>query len=166
LEISIIAAIAQNYGIGLNNQLLWHLPDDLQFFKKVTLNNAIVMGRKTYESIGKALPKRQNIVVSSNINFVAPGCVVVQNLQEAIKCATSNEVFIVGGATIYAQSMSIAHKMYITHVHHTCEADTFFPKIDDAIWKEVARENHFKDEKHAYDFSFVTYEKTNTNDKA
>lgn len=160
MKISIIAAIAENNGIGLNNQLLWHLPDDLQFFKKTTLNNSIIMGRKTFESIGKALPKRQNIVVSSNPQFEAPGCLLVKNLQEAITKAESEEVFIVGGASIYQQALSMAHKLYITHVHHTCEADTFFPVIDKTIWKTVFREAHQKDEKHAHDFTFVIYEKS------
>jgi dihydrofolate reductase len=160
LKISLIAAIAQNNAIGLNNQLIWHLPADLLFFKKTTLNCTIIMGRKTFDSIGKALPKRKNIIISSNLNFNAPGCLVVQNLQEAIAQADSEEIFIVGGASIYEQSMQIADKLYITHVHHTFEADTFFPKIDLKIWHNTSKEDHFKDEKHAYDFSIVTYEKT------
>lgn len=159
MKISIVAAIAQNYAIGLNNQLIWHLPDDLQFFKKTTLNASIIMGRKTFDSIGKALPKRTNIIISSNPDFNAPACIVVQNLKDAIAKADSNEVFIVGGASIYEQSMPIADKLYITHVHHTFRADTFFPVIDPKIWKVTSSEDHFKDEKHAYDFSFVTYEK-------
>ena len=159
MKISIVAAIAQNYAIGLNNQLIWHLPDDLQFFKKTTLNASIIMGRKTFDSIGKALPKRTNIIISSNPDFHAPACIVVKNLEDAIAKADSNEVFIVGGASIYEQSMPIADKLYITHVHHTFKADTFFPVIDPKIWKVTSSEDHFKDEKHAYDFSFVTYEK-------
>lgn len=161
MKISIIAAIAQNNALGINNQLIWHLPDDLQFFKKTTLNATIIMGRKTFESIGKALPKRKNIVISSNTNFNAPNCTVVQNLNDAILQADSEEVFIVGGANIYNQCMQIAHKMYITHVHHVFEADTFFPVINPALWKIISKEDHFKDEKHAYDFSFVIYEKVN-----
>ncbi len=159
MKISLIAAIAQNNAIGLNNQLIWHLPTDLLFFKKTTLNCTIIMGRKTFDSIGKALPKRKNIIITSNLNFNAPGCLVVKNLQEAIAQADSEEVFIVGGASIYEQSMPIADKMYITHVHHTFEADTFFPEIDAKLWNITSKEDHFKDEKHAYDFSIVTYEK-------
>ncbi len=159
MKISLIAAIAQNNAIGLNNQLIWHLPTDLLFFKKTTLNCTIIMGRKTFDSIGKALPKRKNIIITRNLNFNAPGCLVVQNLQEAIAQADSEEVFIVGGASIYEQSMSIADKLYITHVHHTFEADTFFPEIDAKLWNITSKEDHFKDEKHAYDFSIVTYEK-------
>jgi len=159
LKISIIAAVSENNAIGLNNQLIWHLPADLQFFKRTTLNCTIIMGRKTFDSIGKALPKRKNIVITTHKNLDASGCVVVSNIKEAIAEADSEEVFIVGGANIYAQSMSIADKLYITEVHHSFEADTFFPEIDIQIWTETSRENHFKDEKHAYDFSFVTYEK-------
>ena len=135
MKISIIAAIAQNNAIGLNNQLIWHLPTDLLFFKKTTLNCTIIMGRKTFDSIGKALPKRKNIIISNNLNFNAPGCLVVQNIHEAIAQADSQEVFIVGGASIYEQSMHIADKLYITHVHHNFDADTFFPKIDANLWK-------------------------------
>jgi dihydrofolate reductase len=159
LKISIIAAVAQNNAIGYNNQLIWHLPNDLQFFKKTTLNSTIIMGRKTFESIGKALPKRTNIVISRNTRFTATGCMVVKSLREAIKKADSNEIFIVGGANIYEQSMDLANRLYITHVHHPFKADTFFPKIDHKIWKIVFNEDHFKDDKHAYDYSFVIYEK-------
>ncbi len=163
MKISIIAAIAQNNAIGINNQLIWHLPADLQFFKKTTLNSTIIMGRKTFDSIGKALPKRKNIVISSNAHFDAPGCVLVQNLNDAIAQSDSEEVFIVGGAKIYELSMPIVHKLYITHVHHAFEADTFFPEIDPKIWKIISKEDHFKDDKHAYDFSFVIYEKHGEN---
>lgn len=159
MKISIIAAIAQNHAIGLNNQLIWHLPDDLQFFKKTTLNCSIIMGRKTFDSIGKALPKRKNIIISSNLNFKVPNGFVVKNMQEALTIADSEEVFIVGGASIYEQSMLIANKMYITKVHHSFKGDTFFPEIDPKVWQVTAQENHFKDEKHAFDFSFITYEK-------
>ena len=164
MKISVIAAIAENNGIGLNNQLLWHLPDDLQFFKKTTLNSSIIMGRKTFQSIGKALPKRQNIVVSRNPTFEAPGCILVNNLQEGIAKAESEEVFIVGGASIYQQALIMADKLYITHVHHTCQADTFFPIIDEKIWKPIFHERHQKDDKHAHDFTFVIYEKSTSHE--
>lgn len=159
MKIAIIAAIAKNNAIGSDNKLLWHLPADLQFFKQTTLNNTIIMGRKTFDSIGKALPKRTNIVITSNPAFQAPGCIVVSNLKDAIAKADSEEVFIVGGAQIYQQSMEIADKMYITHVHHHFDGDTFFPAIDDKLWRVVFREDHQKDDKHAYNFSFVIYEK-------
>ena len=117
------------------------------------------MGRKTFDSIGKALPKRKNIIISSNLNFKVPNGFVVKNMQEALTIADSEEVFIVGGASIYEQSMLIANKMYITKVHHSFKGDTFFPEIDPKVWQVTAQENHFKDEKHAFDFSFITYEK-------
>jgi dihydrofolate reductase len=131
----------------------------LQFFKNTTLDASIIMGRKTFESIGKALPKRKNIVISTNPNIDAPSCAVVSNISDALAAANSDEVFIVGGANIYAQCMAIADKMYITKVHHVFEADTFFPEIDKNKWKETSRKDYFKDEKHAYDYSFITYEK-------
>lgn len=159
MKISIIAAIAQNNAIGMDNKLIWHLPTDLQFFKKTTLNHSIIMGRKTFDSIGKALPKRTNIVITKKADFIAPGCIVAHTLQDAIAKADSEEVFIVGGANIYAQSMSLADKLYVTHIHHNFEADTFFPVIDPLIWKVTFKEDHLKDETHAYDFSFVWYEK-------
>jgi dihydrofolate reductase len=159
LKISIIAAVAENNAIGFKNQLIWHLPADLQFFKKTTLNNTIIMGRKTFDSIGKALPKRKNIVISRNTSLIAPGCTIVANLKEAIAQADSEEIFIVGGANIYNQSMEIADQLYITKVHDQFEADTFFPEIDSKIWEEISREDHFKDEKHAFDFSFIIYQK-------
>lgn len=159
MKISIIAAVAENNAIGFKNQLIWHLPADLQFFKKTTLNNTIIMGRKTFDSIGKALPKRKNIVISRNTSLIAPGCTIVANLKEAIAQADSEEIFIVGGANIYNQSMEIADQLYITKVHDQFEADTFFPEIDSKIWEEISREDHFKDEKHAFDFSFIIYQK-------
>ncbi|HRG57476.1 MAG TPA: dihydrofolate reductase [Bacteroidia bacterium] len=159
MKISIIAAVASNNAIGLNNQLLWHLPADLQFFKKTTLNSTIIMGRKTFESIGKALPKRKNIVISSKLNFDAPGCVIVSSLNEAFQQVNEEEVFILGGESIYKQCLPLAHKLYITHVHHQCPADTYFPVIDSKVWKEISRENHLKDDKNKFDYSFVIYEK-------
>ena len=162
MKIALIAAIAQNNAIGNDNRLIWHLPLDLQFFKRTTLNGTIIMGRKTFDSIGKALPNRTNIVISTNPELNAPGCKVVPDLNAALAVAGGKEVFIVGGASIYAQSMGIAHRLYITKVHHRFEADTFFPEIDFTVWKEISREDHFKDEKHAYDFSFLVYEKQST----
>jgi dihydrofolate reductase len=159
MKISIIAAVAENNEIGLKNKLIWHLPADLQFFKKTTLNSTIIMGRKTFDSIGKALPKRKNIVISNNSAFHAPGCTVVDNFKEAIRQADSEEIFVVGGANIYEQSISFADQLYITRVHHSFEADTFFPEIDFNQWEEISREDHVKDEKHAYDFSIITYQR-------
>jgi dihydrofolate reductase len=157
LKISLIAAVSENNVIGLNNQLIWHLPIDLNFFKQTTLNSSIIMGRKTFDSIGKALPKRKNIVVTHNTNFTAPNITVVNSLQAAIDAAEGEEIFIVGGAVIFDQSMDLANKLYITKVHHTFTGDTYFPEIDPTIWQEDSRQEYPIDEQHAYSFSIVTY---------
>ena len=156
--ITIIAAVAKNNALGKDNQLLWHLPTDLKRFKKVTANHHVIMGRKTFESLGKPLPNRTNIIITRNPNFKAEGCVIVNSLQQAIETAKEDEnPFILGGAEIYKQAIEIADTLDITFVHHKFEADVFFPEIDTTIWKETAREDLKADEKNKYDFSFVTY---------
>lgn len=156
--ITIIAAIANNNALGKDNQLIWHLPADLKRFKQVTLNHHIIMGRKTFESLGKPLPKRTNIVITRNKNYNAEGCIVVNSLQEAIEAAKEDEnPFILGGAEIYNQAIEIADQLDLTFVHHAFDADAFFPEIDTTIWKETLRENFKADEKNKYDYSFVTY---------
>ncbi len=156
--ITIIAAIAENNALGKDNQLIWHIPADLKRFKKVTSNHHVIMGRKTFESLGKPLPNRTNIIITRNPNYKAEGCVVVNSLQQAIEAAKDDEnPFILGGAEIYKQAIEIADKLDLTFVHHQFEADAFFPKIDTTIWKETSRENFKADEKNKYNFSFVTY---------
>ncbi len=156
--ITIIAAIAENRALGKDNKLIWHLPADLKRFKKVTLNHHIIMGRKTFESLGKPLPNRTNIVITRKKNYTANGCVIVNSLQEAIKAAQEdNNPYILGGAEIYKQAILIADKLDLTFVHHHFEADVFFPKIDKTIWKETLREDFKADDKNKFDFSFVTY---------
>ncbi|MDP3354200.1 MAG: dihydrofolate reductase [Flavobacteriaceae bacterium] len=157
--ITIIAAIDSNYGIGKNNQLIWHLPADLKRFKSKTTGHHIIMGRNTFESLGKALPNRTTIVISRNNNFQIPdGCILVDTLNKAIEIAsTDDSPFIIGGAEIYKEAMPIAEKLEITHVHHAFEADAFFPEIDSTIWKEVSREDFKADEKNKYDYSFMTF---------
>lgn len=158
--LTIIAAIDQQNGIGKNNQLLCHLPADLKHFKQLTTGNTIIMGRKTFESIGKPLPNRTTIIISRNDSFKAPeGCLLAKSLQEAITLASFDPTpFIIGGAEIYKEAMPFAKQLEITHIHHTFKADAFFPEIDLTIWKERARESHFADEKNKYDYSFVTYQ--------
>jgi len=157
---TIIAAIAENNALGKDNQLIWHLPADLKRFKKVTSNHHVIMGRKTYESLGKPLPNRTNIIITRNANFKANGCVIVNSLQEAIEAAFDDEnPFILGGAEIYKQAIEIADKLDLTFVHHQFEADAFFPKIDTTIWKETSREYFKADEKNKYDYSFVTFKR-------
>jgi len=158
--ITIIAAIANNNALGKDNQLIWHLPADLKRFKQVTLNHHIIMGRKTFESLGKPLPKRTNIVITRNKNYTAEGCIIVNSLQEAIEAAKEDKnPFILGGAEIYTQAIEIADELDLTFVHHTFDADAFFPEIDTTIWKETLREDFKADDKNKYDFSFVKFER-------
>ena len=159
---TIIAAISENGALGKNNQMLWHLPDDFKHFKEVTIGHHVIMGRKTFESMDKkALPKRTNIVVTGNKNYDCSCVVVADSLRKALQIAkkTDSNPFIIGGGKIYEEAIKFADKLDITIVHHQFEADTFFPKIDDKIWKEKSRIFHPKDEKHLYDFSFITYDR-------
>lgn len=156
--ITIIAAIANNNALGKDNQLIWHLPADLKRFKKVTLNHHIIMGRKTFESLGKPLPNRTTIIITRNKEYKQEGCIVVNSLVEAIKAAKDDEnPYILGGAEIYKQALSIADKLDLTFVHHSFDADAFFPEIDFNKWIETSREDFKSDEKNKYDYSFVTY---------
>ena len=154
---NIIVAIAQNNVIGKDNQLIWHLPNDLKHFRKLTTGNVVIMGRKTYQSIGKPLPNRTNIIISRNQDFVAEGCMVVNSLTKAIEiCPMPTEnCFIIGGAEIYKHALELTNKIYLTEVHAEVEGDTFFPEIDATIWKEISREDHETDEKHVFSYSFV-----------
>lgn len=158
--ISLIVATDENDAIGNQNQLLCHLPADLKYFKQTTSGHHIVMGRKTYESIGKPLPNRVNIVLSANPDLRLEGCEVVSSLMEAIdlaKHAGETELFITGGGTIYNQALGMAHRVYLTRIHHTFEADTYFPKLGHA-WRLVKQEHHIADEKNAYAYTFELYE--------
>jgi len=158
--ISIIVAASENNVIGKNNQLIWHLPADLQHFKKITMGHTIIMGRKTFESIGRPLPGRVSIIITRNKNFTANGCIVVNSLEEAIKKADhQKEIFIIGGAEIFNQSMTIAQKIYFTHIFHQFDGDTFFPKIDEKLWKMTKEERFDADEKNKFSYSFCEYEK-------
>lgn len=160
--ISIIAAISKNNALGKDNDLIWHLPADLKRFKKITSGHTIIMGRKTFESIGKPLPNRKSIIITRNTNYQIEGCTIVHSLDEAIaKLADEEKAFIIGGAQIYKQSLenNIADQLDITFVHQEFEADAFFPNIDTEVWKEVAREDCKADEKNNYDYSFVTFKK-------
>lgn len=162
MKLSIIVAVAENGVIGHNNQLIWHLPEDLKMFKRLTSGHPIIMGRKTFESIGKPLPNRTSIIITKNPEFQVEGCITVHSLEDAIEAANEieeNEAFIIGGAEIYRLSLPFADKIYLTEVHHAFEGDTFFPAIDKDIWEEVNRIDHATDEKHLYKYSFVELEK-------
>ena len=153
-------AAAENGAIGKDNQLLWHLPNDLKFFKRTTTGHPIIMGRKTYDSVGKPLPNRRNIVITRQPDYVIDGAEVVHSLAEALAlCATAAEVFIVGGAEIYRQALSVARQVYLTRVHAHVEGDSFFPALDEKEWTLMAAENHPKDERHAYSYTFMKYER-------
>lgn len=141
--ISIIVAIAHNGAIGKDNALLWHISDDLKRFKRITSGHPVVMGRKTYESLGRPLPNRINVVITRNTDFRAEGCTVVHSMAEAVSLfPATEEVFVIGGAQIYAEALDIADKFYLTKVEAQYDADTFFPKWDPAQWREISCENH------------------------
>ncbi|MCD8179036.1 MAG: dihydrofolate reductase [Tannerellaceae bacterium] len=160
--VSIIAAIAENNAISKNQQLLCHLPNDLKRFKDLTNGHAIVMGRKTFESLPKgALPNRKNVILTTVPDAGFVDCFACESIEDALYiCEKEEEVFLIGGAMVYKQGLEIADKMYLTHIHHTFEdADTFFPEINYSEWKEVEREDFEADERNPYAYSFVTYER-------
>lgn len=158
---TIVVAMGEKNEIGFDNQLLWHLPKDLKHFKELTSDHPIIMGRKTYESIGKPLPNRTNIVISKKKNWFEEGILIVGSIKEAIKFAKkiNENIFIIGGGTIYEQTMDFVDKLEVTLVKAELKADTFFPKIDPKIWKLTEEVFHQKDDKNQYDFSFQTYQK-------
>jgi dihydrofolate reductase len=159
-ELTIIVAAGENNEIGKDNDLIWHLSDDLKRFKTLTNGHHIIMGRKTYETFPKPLPNRTHIVITRQENYKVPdGVIVVNNLEDALDaCRKDNQPFIIGGGEIYKQSMSLADKLEITRVHESFEnADTFFPEIDTAMWKEISNVYHDKDKNHKHSFSFITY---------
>lgn len=160
--ISLLVAAAENNAIGKNNQLLWSLPNDMKFFKNTTWGMAVVMGRKTYESVDKPLPGRFNIVITRQADWNAAGVIVATDLADALKKAAKtncNEIFVIGGGEIYKQSIEIADKIYITRVHASFDADTFFPVIDETKWQLTANQDFGVDEKHQYAYSFQTWER-------
>lgn len=158
--LTIIAAIATNNALGKNNDLIWHLPADLKRFKKVTLGHHVIMGRKTFESLGKPLPNRTTIIISRNPDYHVEGCIVVNSLPNAIKAASADDnPFILGGAEIYSQAMKHADLLDLTLVHQSFEGDAFFPEIDLEVWTMTKRVDFKADEVNQYDYSFVQYKK-------
>ena len=159
-KLSIIVAISENNAIGKDNQLLWHLPADLKHFKEITTGHTIIMGRKTYDSIGKPLPNRRSIVITRNVNLVISGVEVVDSLANAIElCNHDDEAFIIGGAEIYQQSLPYATHIYLTQVHETFEADAFFPVLAPNEWKELDSRTYSADEKNNVAYTFSTLER-------
>lgn len=156
--VSVIVAVASNGAIGCANKLLWHISEDLRRFKAITSGHPVVMGRKTFESIGKPLPGRTNVVITRNGNYSAPGVSTAGSLEEAIGMfPESEEVFIIGGAEIYSQAMPIADKFYLTVVERDYEGDTFFPQWDKTEWRETFRQEYPRGEKFEYPFVFTDH---------
>jgi len=165
MMISLIVAMDKNRTIGKQNQLPWHLPADLRHFKTITMGKPIVMGRKTYDSIGKPLPGRRNIVISRQKNLVLEGCDVFSSLEAAIDALRSeDEIMIIGGATIFTEALPLAQKMYLTLIDTEVDGDTFFPAWDEETWREIANEVHEADEKNSYRYKFVTLVRSGRND--
>lgn len=163
--ISLIAALAKNRVIGKNNDLPWRLPDDMKYFMETTKGHCVIMGRKNYDSLPqkfRPLANRTNIVVTRQQNFEAEGCIVVHSMEDALKTAQQHnekEVFVMGGAEIYAQALKAANRLYLTEIDAEIDGDTFFPVVNYKAYKEVSRTRHHADEKHRYAFDFVIYEK-------
>lgn len=158
--ISIIAAVADNMVIGNKNSLPWNLPADMEYFKKATLGKTIIMGAKTFESIGKALPNRKNIILSYDKSYKAEGCIIVTSIEQALKeVEEDEEVMIAGGASVYKQFLPLAKRLYLTFIHHDFEGDAYFPEFDINQWKEIKRIDNQPDEKNLYSYSFVIFER-------
>ncbi|MEM7158498.1 MAG: dihydrofolate reductase [Myxococcota bacterium] len=162
MRLSIIVAVAQNGVIGVDGDLPWRLPADLRFFKQTTLGHHLLMGRKTWDSIGRALPGRTTVVLTRNPQFEAPGCAVAHDLDAAVdlaRAAGDTEAFVAGGAGVYAAALPRADRLYITQVEATVPGDVSFPSYDPAQWSEVARQEHPADEKHRWPFVISTFDR-------
>lgn len=157
--VSIIVAIAKNGIIGDKNSLLWHISEDMRFFRETTSGHPVIMGRKTYDSLGRPLPKRTNVVISRTTKHIE-GCTVVSSLEEAIALfPKEEEVFIIGGAQIYALAMEVADRLYLTRVEHDYQGDTSFPEWDESKWKLISRTPYERGEKYEYPFAFECYDR-------
>ncbi len=162
MTVSAIVAIARNYAIGHQNQIPWYLPADLKYFKKVTTGHHVIMGRKSFESIGKPLPNRTNVVITRDPFFVATGCTVVHSIEEALALSEANgetEAFIIGGGEIYRQSWPYLDRLYLTEVGIEPEADVFFPKLDEDEWTEISSEAHLPDDKNEFSYVYKVLER-------
>jgi dihydrofolate reductase len=160
MRIAAVVAMDKNRVIGHQNKLPWHLPADLRHFKQVTMGSPIIMGRKTYESIGKPLPGRKNIVITRDAAFQALGCVVVNSPESALVGAMgSDEVFVIGGAQLFEQMLPSIQRIYMTVIHYAFEGDAYFPALDMSQWAEQERLEHSPDEQNAYEYSFITYDR-------
>lgn len=159
MKISLIVAMASNRAIGLNGQMPWHLSADLKRFKLITLGSPIMMGRKTFEAIGKPLPGRSNIVISRNADYQPPGCLIFTDIDSALRhCSDSPEVFVIGGATLYHALLPVADFLYLTQIDKDFPGDTYFPEIDAKQWRELERENITGDQHVDFSYSFIKLE--------
>lgn len=160
-RLSLIAALARNRVIGIDNRLPWRLPEDLAHFKALTLGHPILMGRKTFESLGRPLPGRRNIVITRNPDYHPPGCETALSLPHAVAlCAEVEEIFFIGGADLYAQALPIAHRLYLTEVAIEVAGDAWFPDYDRTAFREISRESHTGERGDALAYDFVVYERT------
>ena len=160
MTLSIVVAMARNRVIGRDNDLPWRLPEDLKRFKALTMGKPMVMGRKTFESIGRPLPGRTTIVVSRQAGLQIPGCVVADSIDAAIRAADgAPEIMLVGGAQLYSEALPRVTRIYLTRIHADVEGDTLFPLLDPAEWRETSVGNHAADERHAYAFTYVNLER-------
>ena len=160
MKISLIVAMARNRVIGLNGQMPWHLSADLRYFKKMTLGSPLLMGRKTFEAIGRPLPGRENLIISRNSNFQPHGCQVFPDIQTALQVVESfPELFVIGGATLYEALLPLADAVYLTQIHKDFAGDTYFPSFDLADWREISRQDVTNDEQVDYAYSFLTLER-------
>ena len=158
--LSLIAAASENNVIGRDGELPWNLPDDLQHFKEITSGSPVIMGRKTFESIGRALPNRRNIVITRGNTYEAENCEIAHSIDDALSIISDEEeVFVIGGGEIYRQALLQADRIYLTRVHDVVDGDAFFPEMDEDEWEEVSREEHTKDEKNNHDYTFLVYER-------
>lgn len=155
----LIAAAAENGALGKDNKMLWHLPDDFKHFKSLTSHHYIIMGRKTFESFKSPLPNRKHVIITRQLDYDVPeDCIVVNSLEQALKLTSGQEeVFVIGGGEIYDLALPLADKVELTRVHHTFDADAFFPKLKEEEWKLLSELKHNIDEKHEYPFTFQTF---------
>jgi dihydrofolate reductase len=159
--ISIIVAVSEDLGIGKDNKLLWHLPEDLKRFKRLTLGNIVIMGKKTWESLPRRpLPGRQNIVLTDDPDEIIQDAVTAYSIEDALsKCESGREIFVIGGGSIYWQFMSVADRLYITHVHESCPADVYFPVIDPETWRVIEKEDFNGNEDNGITYTYTVYER-------
>ena len=166
MQLALIVAQSQNRVIGRNNALPWHLPEDLKYFRSVTMGKVIIMGRKTYESIGRPLPGRTNLVVSRDPSYQVEGVTVVNSLEQAIEQAAAiseinavDEALVIGGANLYEQALPQVDRLYLTQVHHQVSGDAFFPELDEAQWREISRQDYAADDSNPHSYSFIVLDR-------